>query len=91
MHDPGIPPFSFIAGYLFCLIFSCAMILYVHFRLSSGDVPEIPGSIPGYLFGIGVIVLYSSYRLARGLFPAWWQRSGGSMLLQEIVEIDVRV
>jgi hypothetical protein len=92
MHDTGCPRLWEVLSYLFCIILSFAMILYIHLLLAAAGMAGLPLAMLVYLLGFCVIVLYSFFRLAQRLFPAWWPRhTPGSVLLREVVEIEGRV
>lgn len=83
MHDTGCPPFRNVMGYLFCIVLSVAMILWL-----------LPGLLAGVLgawvffIAFCAIILYGFLRLVQGLFPARFLRCPVCTLVREIIEID---
>jgi hypothetical protein len=86
MSDAGCPPFREIIGYLFCIVLSVSMMVY----LLPGLVVMSAGPWV-FLLAFCAIVVYSFVRLGQVLFPARWRRCSGSALVKRMMEIEGRV
>jgi hypothetical protein len=83
MHDTSCPPFWDIAGNLFCIVLSVAMILYLLPWLIAWN-----GGAWAFLVAFFCVIILCCVNLGRGLFPARWRRCSGSALVRRIVEIE---
>jgi hypothetical protein len=86
-HDACCPPFLEVLSYLFCIVFSFAMIGYILVWLSFWKPDNIPVEALVCFLAFGVMILYSCAKLGQVLFPAWWGRSKGSVVVK-VLEID---
>jgi hypothetical protein len=88
MREPGCPPFFEVLTYLICMVLSFGLIGWILIWISVGKTSTVPFEIVIYLFALAVIIVYSGFRLVKGLFPARFSHCPMCSLLKEIIEID---
>jgi hypothetical protein len=86
-HDAHCPPFLEVLSYLFCIIFSFAMIGYILLWLSYWKPDRTPVEALVSFLAFGGMILYSCAKLGQVLFPAWWRKPEGSVVVK-VLEID---
>lgn len=86
MRDASCPQFRDIAGNLFCIVLSVAMILYLLPWLIAWN-----GGAWVFLVAFSMVIISCCVNLGRELFPARWRRCSGSALVRRIVEIEETV
>jgi hypothetical protein len=91
MRDTGCPPFFDVLSYLICIVLSFGMIGYLLLWLSLAAPQTIPLNALVFFLVFGAMIVYCFVRLGRVLFPEWWPKERGPVLLREIVEIDAVV